>query len=129
MQRTLEPRKHLHRDWAHPCHICAGTLPTCHICTKTGHSTPATSAPGLDCQGLFPDDSILTSLELVTKPEVSDAKMAHAGAVHYGTEIQLVRRTPAESTRIRGRTRARVCVYISARARAHTHTHTHTHTL
>ena len=28
---------HRHRDWAHPCHICAGT-----------GLTPATSAPGLD---------------------------------------------------------------------------------
>ena len=30
------PRPHLHRDWAHPCHICI----------RTG-LTPATSAPGL----------------------------------------------------------------------------------
>ena len=30
------PLPHLRRDWAHPCHICAGTGPT-----------PATSAPGL----------------------------------------------------------------------------------
>ena len=30
------PRPHLHRDWAHPCHIC----------TRTGPA-PATSAPGL----------------------------------------------------------------------------------
>ena len=27
----------LHRDWAHPCHICTGTgLTPCHICTGTG---------------------------------------------------------------------------------------------
>ena len=31
------PLPHLHRDWAHPCHIC----------TATG-LTPATSAPGLE---------------------------------------------------------------------------------
>ncbi len=59
---------HLHRDWAHPCHICTGTgltpatsapglrspLPhlrqdcahPCHICARTA-LTPATSAPGL----------------------------------------------------------------------------------
>ncbi len=38
------PLPHLHRDWAHPCHVCAGTwLTPCHICTRT----PATSAPGL----------------------------------------------------------------------------------
>jgi hypothetical protein len=30
------PLPHLHRDWAHPCHICTGT-----------GLTPATSAPGL----------------------------------------------------------------------------------
>ena len=30
------PLPHLHRDWAHPCHICDGT-----------GLTPATSAPGL----------------------------------------------------------------------------------
>jgi hypothetical protein len=30
------PLPHLHRDWAHPCHICAGT-----------GLTAATSAPGL----------------------------------------------------------------------------------
>ena len=30
------PRPHLHRDWAHPCHIYTGTGPA-----------PATSAPGL----------------------------------------------------------------------------------
>jgi hypothetical protein len=34
------PLPHLRRDWAHPCHICAGT-----------GLTPATSAPGL---GLAP---------------------------------------------------------------------------
>jgi hypothetical protein len=59
---------HLHRDWAHPCHICIGTgpIPTtsapglrrplphlhrdwahpAHICAETGPA-PATSAPGL----------------------------------------------------------------------------------
>jgi hypothetical protein len=47
---------HLHRDWAHPCHICTGTgltratsvpgLGAPHICTGTG-LTPATSALGL----------------------------------------------------------------------------------
>jgi hypothetical protein len=63
------PLSHLRRDWAHPCHICAGTgltpatpppgpgspLPRLHrdcahprrICTGT-RRTPATSAPGLD---------------------------------------------------------------------------------
>jgi hypothetical protein len=30
------PLPHLHRDWAHPCHVCAGS-----------GLTPATSAPGL----------------------------------------------------------------------------------
>ena len=62
------PLPHLHRDWAHPGHICTGTGLTpatsapglgsprphlhrdwarpCHICTGTG-LTPATSAPGL----------------------------------------------------------------------------------
>jgi hypothetical protein len=51
---------HLRQDWAHPCHICAGTgLPLphlrrdwahpCHICAGTG-LTPATSAPGLGSQ-------------------------------------------------------------------------------
>ena len=38
---------HLRRDWARPCHICAGTaLTPCHICAGTGLA-PATSAPGL----------------------------------------------------------------------------------
>jgi hypothetical protein len=38
---------HLHRDWAHPCHLCARTgLTPCHICAGTG-LTAATSAPGL----------------------------------------------------------------------------------
>jgi hypothetical protein len=52
-------RPHLHRDWAHPCHICAGTgLAPSHICTGPGSPrhictgtglTPPTShtAPGL----------------------------------------------------------------------------------
>ncbi len=62
-----EPRPHLHRDWAHPAHICTGTgrspftsapapgppLPDlrrdwahpAHICTGTGPTPPA-SAPG-----------------------------------------------------------------------------------
>ena len=51
------PLPHLHRDWAHPCHICTRTrspLPhlhrdwahPCHICAGTG-LTPATSVPGL----------------------------------------------------------------------------------
>jgi hypothetical protein len=66
--RSIAPLPHLHRNWAHPCHICTGTalapatsapglrspLPHlqrdwahhCHICTGTG-LTPATSAPGL----------------------------------------------------------------------------------
>ena len=51
-------RPHLHRDWAHPCHICTGTGLTpvhictgtgarpCHICAGTGPA-PATSATGL----------------------------------------------------------------------------------
>jgi hypothetical protein len=31
------PRPHLHRDWAHPVHICAGTgLAPAHICAGTG---------------------------------------------------------------------------------------------
>ena len=31
------PPPHLRRDWAHPCHICAGTgLTPCHVCTGTG---------------------------------------------------------------------------------------------
>ena len=35
------PRPHLHRDWAHPSHICTGTgLTPAHICTGTG-LTPA----------------------------------------------------------------------------------------
>jgi hypothetical protein len=34
--RLLPILPHLRRDWAHPCHICAGT-----------GLTPATSAPGL----------------------------------------------------------------------------------
>ena len=35
------PRPHLHRDWAHPAHICTGTgLTPAHICTGTG-LTPA----------------------------------------------------------------------------------------
>jgi hypothetical protein len=34
--RDWAPLPHLHRDWAHPCHICIGT-----------GLTPATSAPGL----------------------------------------------------------------------------------
>ena len=30
------PLPHLHRDWAHACHICIGTgLARCHICTGT----------------------------------------------------------------------------------------------
>jgi hypothetical protein len=38
---------HLHRDWAHRCHICTGTgAHRCHICTGTGLNA-ATSAPGL----------------------------------------------------------------------------------
>jgi hypothetical protein len=55
------PLPHLHRDWAHPCHICSGIgdacsasalhsalrhrdwAHPCHICTGTG-LTPATSA-------------------------------------------------------------------------------------
>ncbi len=62
------PLPHLHRDWAHPCHICTGTrlapatsapglgspLPhlhrdwalSCHICTGT-RLAPSASAPGL----------------------------------------------------------------------------------
>ena len=50
------PLPQLHRDWAHPCHICIGTglIPPhlrrdwarpCHICIGTGLA-PATSAPG-----------------------------------------------------------------------------------
>ena len=64
-----QPISHLHRDWAHPSHICAGTGLTAatsaprlssplphlhrdwarpsHICTATG-LTPATSAPRPD---------------------------------------------------------------------------------
>ena len=54
-------RKHLRRDWAHRCRICAGTGPTpatsvprhlhldwahpCHICARTW-PMPPTSAPG-----------------------------------------------------------------------------------
>ena len=30
----LPPLPHLHRDWAHPCHICTGAAPS-HICTGT----------------------------------------------------------------------------------------------
>ena len=31
---------HLRRDWAHPCHVCAGTGPTpCHICAGTDLQT------------------------------------------------------------------------------------------
>jgi hypothetical protein len=31
------PLPHLHRDWAHPCHICAGTgLTPAHICAGIG---------------------------------------------------------------------------------------------
>ncbi len=31
------PRPHMHRVWAHPCHICTGTgLTRCHICAATG---------------------------------------------------------------------------------------------
>ena len=37
------PLPHLRRDWAHPCHICAGTGRT----PATSGRTPATSAPGL----------------------------------------------------------------------------------
>jgi hypothetical protein len=75
--RPGSPRPHLHRDWAHPAHICTRTGLTpphscatagahsCHICTGTGLTpvapqlhrdwarrctgrTPATSSPGLD---------------------------------------------------------------------------------
>jgi hypothetical protein len=35
------PLPHLHRDWAHPCHICTGTERSpAHICTET-EPTPA----------------------------------------------------------------------------------------
>jgi hypothetical protein len=31
------PLPHLHRDWAHPCHICTGLgSRLCDICTGTG---------------------------------------------------------------------------------------------
>ena len=40
------PLPHLHRDWARPCHSCAGTgLTPCQTSTGTGLA-PATSAPG-----------------------------------------------------------------------------------
>jgi hypothetical protein len=39
---------HLHRDGAHPSHICTGTgLVLCHICAWTWPSPPPTSASGL----------------------------------------------------------------------------------
>ena len=54
------PLPHLRQDWAHPCHICAGTgAHSCHICIagNGAHTplhlhrdwgpSPATSAPGL----------------------------------------------------------------------------------
>ena len=30
------PAPYLHRDWAHPCHICTGTGNPCHLCAGTG---------------------------------------------------------------------------------------------
>jgi hypothetical protein len=87
----------------------------------------------------------------VTKPEVSDAKMAHAGAVHYGTEIQLVRVPHAGRVytdtceRVRACVRVCVCVcvcvcvFMCVRVcvcvcvcvcgfiSAHAHTHAHHH--
>ena len=36
-QKVGSPLPHLRRDWARPCHICAGTgLAPCHICIGTG---------------------------------------------------------------------------------------------
>ncbi len=47
--RTASPgvlAPHLHRDWAHACHICTGTgLTPGHICTETGLT------PGHICTG------------------------------------------------------------------------------
>ena len=40
------PLPHLHRDWAHPCHICAGTGPT-PATSATRRLIPPTSASGL----------------------------------------------------------------------------------
>ena len=41
------PQPHLHRDWAHPCHICTGAgLTPAESASGTGLA-PATSAPGL----------------------------------------------------------------------------------
>ena len=45
---------HMHRDWAHPCHICTGTglAPDgpCHICTRMG-LPPGTQAHGCANEG------------------------------------------------------------------------------
>ncbi len=40
-------RPHLHRDWAHPAHICTGTGLTPATSAPGPGLTPATSAPGL----------------------------------------------------------------------------------
>ena len=73
------PLPHLHREWAHPCHICAGT-----------GLTPATSAPGL--AGRYLD--WLTSMPWGTcSPDSYD--LARAQAVldkdHYGLNDVKVR--------------------------------------
>ncbi len=46
-QVPRSPRPHLHRDRAHPAHICTGTgAHPAHICTAGPGLTPPTSAPG-----------------------------------------------------------------------------------
>jgi hypothetical protein len=57
---------HLHRDWAHPCHICTGTGRTPpHIGTRTAH--PCMSAPGLGSPAIAVKKCMPQSVHLHTK--------------------------------------------------------------
>ncbi len=83
------PLPHLHRDWAHPCHICTRIgLSPCHTCLGTGPA-PSTSAPGLCWRsaGGVLRTALLYSLHSHAAGRVRDPRAATARSVQQPCEL------------------------------------------
>jgi hypothetical protein len=84
------PQPHLHRDWAHPSHICTVTwLTPAHIFTRNG-LTPATSAPGPSVPVSSADPASRWFPVLLVRPTVSGSLLQMVACAYASDVISLI---------------------------------------
>jgi hypothetical protein len=119
------PLPHLPRDWAHPCHICAGT----GLATATSAPGPGSPLPHLHRDRAHPchicAGTGLPRAQVFTLDEI-DAVFGTEGEAKHRPHALKFSEPFALSGRAAGLVITPCAAPLLARARTHTHTHTDT---